>query len=115
MVVAGGQPPIAWAAPGRTQSIRYQLIALSAYNGQILATSNWSGWQTVRGNTAARWSGAGYVNVHWRSNAKIAFNIEFYRPGGGFQGRVTATPNSYLYYDQRIGPFGPIATCYKWR
>ncbi len=111
----GTVPPVAWAARGRTQAIRYRLLAANVANGRTISASNWSQWQVVRGTQAARWNGYGYIGAPWQSNVRLMYFVEFHRPGGQLEGSTVATPNSYQYFDQRVGPFGPITSCYKWR
>jgi hypothetical protein len=92
--------------------VRYRAYLVDS-GGNTLQTSGWSGWQQVRDDQAARWSGVTSFSSHWSGAYRIDLRIEWWNSSSmiGWEAhRITR----YKYFDMyNIGPYGPFSSCYK--
>ena len=93
--------------------VRYRAYLVNVNTGSSVYATGWSGWLQARDDTAATWSGYTTLDGDWNGNWTVDYRIEWWN-STRMLGWQAHRIRPYNYYDQRIGPYGPISTCYKY-
>lgn len=113
-------PPAIYARNRRSgygndsQLVRYRAFLVDAWTGDTISSTNYTSWARAYDNRPANFLGNTYFDAGWRGNYVIDYRIEWRRGDGTVAGWVAQRHNSYNAYYQNVGPYGPIATCYKY-
>jgi len=95
--------------------VRYRVYVTSAFTGDTLAASNWSGYIRVRQWQMRTWSGLPTTfDMGWSGNYGADIRIEWWNSTRRVGWRAYRT-KAFTFYDQyNVGPLGPISSCYKY-
>jgi hypothetical protein len=103
-----------WSGSGNDwQLVRYRAFLVNAYNGTVVASTGYSGNAWAGDNTPARFSGITTFSGDWRGNYRVEYRVEWLSSTGAVVGWAAHSFNSYRYFNQMIGPYGPISSCAK--
>lgn len=112
------QPPVIYATNYRpgwgndSQYVRYSVTLIDYDTGTPLQQSGYSGIAVARDNVAAQFSGTTLFNARTPGNYRILFTIEWLDSSGRtVLGRAYERVDSYRYFEDRVGPFGPYRSC----
>jgi len=115
-------PPSVWARNSVTgwgndaQRVRYMAFAVEVGTGRVLTNTGWSGTVRAWDNKPAQWTGSTMLNVDWRVNFQVNYLIHWLNSSGVVVGSALQVVDSYRYYDGfNVGPYGPFASCAKYR
>lgn len=94
--------------------VRYRVHFTDAFSYSTLSVSTWSPFILVRQSQMRTWSGTTLFDGDWRGNYGADIRIEWWNARRMVGWRAYRT-KAFGFYDQyRVGPFGPISSCYKY-
>lgn len=96
------------------QLVRYRAFLVNAYTGATVRATGYSGLAWAWDNRPAPFSGMTVLTGDWRGNYYVDYRIEWLdSTGTRVLGWAAHRFVSYRYFNQRIGPYGPIGSCAK--
>jgi hypothetical protein len=111
-------PPTIYATNYRTgwgndaQYVRYSVMLIDYDSGVTLQSTGYSGIAVAWDNSPAQFSGSTSFSARAPGNYRVLFNIEWLDDSGGtVLGRAYQRVDSYRYFEDRAGPFGPYRSC----
>ena len=110
-------PPTAYS-PNRTTGwgndrrlVRYKVSVVNLNTGQTVASTGLSGWAWSWDNAPARFSGYTSLQVDWRYQYSLRYQVNWYNRYGTRTGWAVHRAETYNYFQGGIGPFGTMNVC----
>ncbi|MCW2637546.1 MAG: hypothetical protein JWQ99_3913 [Blastococcus sp.] len=96
------------------QYVRYSIALIDAASGAVLQQTGYSGAAVAWDNAPARFSGQTSLLANWRGNYRMLVTIEWLdTTGRTVLGRAYQRVDSYRYWSNAVGPYGPFSSCAK--